>query len=283
MDPADPPRLVARKRICRFPDALAPLPGGGALVACRFEPGLWRIERDGSRGWRTRVLDAGPESGARGLALAPGGALAYVASPAVGGVKVVSLAGGGVVQTVPTGLGPRALRVVPGGRLPGRSEALLLVSNFIDHVVTVHPIAPDGRLGEPLQAIRTEAPVLDLLVAGEAEHGAAAVHARGSPAVARERTGRGARQRRGPARRGTGRHLRRSGARGTARSPTSGSASARSSSSRRRRERDGRWRSSAREPTTCSSPTTTDRSPRGRPSTWARTPRRWRRFRRGGS
>jgi len=40
------------------------------------------------------------------------------------------------------------------------------VSNFIDHTVTVHPIASDGRLGVAAQTIRTDAPVLDLAVVG---------------------------------------------------------------------------------------------------------------------
>jgi mono/diheme cytochrome c family protein len=92
--------------------------------------------------------------------------VAYVASPAAGGVKVVSLAGGGVVQTVPTGLSPRALRVVPARTILLQDWPLLLVSNFTDHTVTVHTIERDGRLGGVMQTIRTEAPVLDMLVAG---------------------------------------------------------------------------------------------------------------------
>ena len=70
------------------------------------------------------------------------------------------------MQRVPTGLSPRALRVVPAGRLPGVPRALLLVSSFIDRRVTVHPIADDGHLGAAIQTIATEAPVLDLVVAG---------------------------------------------------------------------------------------------------------------------
>ena len=164
VEPGAAPRIAARLRVCRFPDAVVALPGGGALVSCRFEPGLRRVVRDG-RAWRVGVVDAGPESGARGLALSPDGALAYVASPATPGVKVVSLARGGVVQTVATGLSPRALRVVPAGALPRERRALLLVSSFIDHEVTAHPIEGDGRLGPAAQTIVTEAPVLDLVVA----------------------------------------------------------------------------------------------------------------------
>src|SRR5438128_2880547 len=94
------PRLIARQRVCAFPDAVAGLPGGGALVACRFDAGLRRVRRGARDGWRVSTLAAGSESGARGLAIAPGGAVAYVASPPAGGVKVVSLGeGGGVVET----------------------------------------------------------------------------------------------------------------------------------------------------------------------------------------
>ena len=196
VDPsAAAPRLIARERVCGFPDALAALPGGGAIVACRFDPGLRRLRRaaggdrvgsrrallaadhrgrvrepfEGSRDdWKVTTLAAGPESGARGLAVAPGGAVAYVASPAVGGVKVVSLArSGGVVQTIATGLSPRALRVVPAGTLHRQDGPLLLVSNFIDHTVTVHHIDLGGRLTEAVQSIKTEAPVLDMIVGGK--------------------------------------------------------------------------------------------------------------------
>jgi DNA-binding beta-propeller fold protein YncE/mono/diheme cytochrome c family protein len=168
VDPAvAPPRVLARKKICRFPDAIAATRGGGAVVACRFDPDLRRVRRAGGAELRVTALAAGSASGARGLAVAPGGEVAYVASPAVGGVRVVSLAEpGGVVQTVATGLSPRALRIVPAGTLPGQDAALLLVSNFIEHTVTVHAVGAAGRLGDARQTIRTEAPVLDMVVAG---------------------------------------------------------------------------------------------------------------------
>jgi mono/diheme cytochrome c family protein len=169
-DPA--PRLVAQVPVCRFPEALAALPGGGALVACRFDAGLWRVRREPGSGaraegrWRARQIVGDGEAGVRGLALAPGGEVAYVASPARRGVDVVALTGERL-QTLATGVSPRALRVVPAGRLPGHAGPLLLVSNFIDHTVTVHPIADDHRLAPPAQTIRTEAPVLDMMVVGE--------------------------------------------------------------------------------------------------------------------
>jgi mono/diheme cytochrome c family protein len=168
VDPAAaPPRLLRKLPVCRFPATLAAVPGGGVLVACRFDPALRRVWRDGSS-WRVTAIEAGAESGARGLALAPGGTVAYVASPPDRGVKVVPLARGGVEQVMPTGISPRALRVVPADALPGRRGPLLLVSNFVDHTITVHPIRADGRLEPALQTIATEAPVLDLAVAGGA-------------------------------------------------------------------------------------------------------------------
>ena len=170
VDPsATAPRVLGRRRACAFPDAIVAMPGGGAIVACRFDADLRRVGRAGRGDWRVTSLAAGPESGARGLALSPDGNVAYVASPAIGGVKVVSVAGrGGVVQTVATGLSPRALRVVPARTLPSQERSLLLVSNFIEHTVTVHGIGADGRLGGLLQTIKLEAPVLDMIVAGAA-------------------------------------------------------------------------------------------------------------------
>src|SRR5206468_615146 len=132
------------------------------------EPGLRRLGQAPDGSWRVSRLDAGGEGGARGLALSPDGALAYVASPPIGGIKVVSLAGTGLVQVLTTGLSPRTLRVVPAGTLPGERRGLLLVSNFTDRKVTVHPIGADGRLEPPAQTIATEAPVLDMVVAGSA-------------------------------------------------------------------------------------------------------------------
>ena len=41
VDPhAVPPRVVGTLPVCRFPGAVVAMPGGGAVVACRFEPGL---------------------------------------------------------------------------------------------------------------------------------------------------------------------------------------------------------------------------------------------------
>jgi mono/diheme cytochrome c family protein len=166
VDPSSPPRVVAKVTACRFPAAIVALPRGGALVACRFEPGLRRISRDAKGSFRAEPIAGDLLAGPRGLALSGDGKIAYVASPPLGGVAVVALGDGHLIQTFPTGISPRTLRVVPGGAWPGHPAPLLLVSNFIDHTVTVHPIDVDGRLGPAIQTIQTEAPVLDMRATG---------------------------------------------------------------------------------------------------------------------
>jgi mono/diheme cytochrome c family protein len=164
--PSSPPRLLATVQACRFPDAVVALPGGGALVACRQDRGLRRIERDARGGFSSRMVAPNLLAGTRGLALSADGRFAYAASPALGGVAVVSLESGAVVQTLPTGISPRAVRLVTSGTWTGLARPLLLVSNFIEHILSLHPIGGDGRLGPPVQTIRTAAPVLDLLATG---------------------------------------------------------------------------------------------------------------------
>jgi len=167
VDPSStPPRLLAKVDACRFPDALAALPQGGVLIGCRFDPGLVRIVGDAAGEFRASRLAAELPAGARGLAVTADGKRAYVATPPLRGVAVVALDDGRVLQTVPTGISPRALRLVPKESWPGDHGPLLVVSNFIDHTVTVHPIVGDGRLGAATQTIRTAAPVLDLVMSG---------------------------------------------------------------------------------------------------------------------
>jgi hypothetical protein len=167
VDPASsPPRLLAKVDACRFPDALAALPGGGALVGCRFDPGLRRIAADEGGGFHLAVIAGELPAGARGLAVSPDGRMAYVASPSIGGIAAVTLADARILQKLPTGLSPRAVRFVPKGVWPGGRGPFLVVSNFIDHTVTLHPVAGDGSLLPPVQTIRTAAPVLDLLPTG---------------------------------------------------------------------------------------------------------------------
>ena len=159
---------------CAFPDALAALPTGGVVVACRSDPGLRVLSRaraapGGARQPRfdERIVDAGPEHGHQGLALHPDGRFVYVASPPRGGVKVVDLGlGDGAAiapRFVPTGLSPRTLRLVAPDPANGGGQPLLLVSNLIGHTVTVHEVHEDGGLSAARQTIVTEAPVLDLL------------------------------------------------------------------------------------------------------------------------
>ena len=168
VEPSSAPRLLATVDACRFPDGIAALPGGGALVSCRFEPGLRRIVRGADGVFRAAPLGGALLAGARGLEVSRDGKLAYVASPPLGGIAVVSLDSGAIVQTMPTGISPRAVRLVPGSSWPGHPAAMLVVSNFIDHTVTIHPLDGAGRLSAPIQTIRTEAPVLDLgVTAGE--------------------------------------------------------------------------------------------------------------------
>jgi hypothetical protein len=166
------PRQLSSLKICAFPDALAPLPGGGVVVSCRFEPALRVVTRErahpgagGSDVFHVRSVDAGPEHGNRGLAVDPDGRFAYVASPARGGVKIVDLSpGGGPVRFVFTGVFPETVRFVPRESELRRDRPLLLVANFVGHTVTVHPVSADGGVGSALQTIETAAPVLDLAV-----------------------------------------------------------------------------------------------------------------------
>ena len=49
VDPAaSPPRVLARKKACGFPDAIGAMPGGGAIVACRFDPASAGFARRGA-------------------------------------------------------------------------------------------------------------------------------------------------------------------------------------------------------------------------------------------
>jgi DNA-binding beta-propeller fold protein YncE/mono/diheme cytochrome c family protein len=167
VDPMSPtPRLLTKVDVCRFPDAIAALPKGGALVACRFEPGLKRITLDAAGVPRAATIAPTVPAGARGLAVSPDGKLAYVASPPLRGIAAVGLPDGRLLQTLATGISPRALRLLGKGAWPGSRGALLAVSNFIDHTVTLHPVGNDGRLAPAVQTIRTEAPVLDLALTG---------------------------------------------------------------------------------------------------------------------
>jgi len=167
------PHLEDVLPICAFPDALAPLPAGGVVVSCRFEPALRvvvprrRATPSGAPAFDVRAVPTGAEHGNRGLALDPAGRFAYVGSPARGGVKIVALAADAPAQAAPrfvaTGVSPQTVRFVPADP-PSRPGPLLLVANFIGHTVGVYRVLPDGGLGPVAQTIETAAPVLDLAV-----------------------------------------------------------------------------------------------------------------------
>lgn len=168
------PRGERALQMCAFPDALAPLPAGGVVVSCRFDPALRVVvprPQAGPTAFDVRAVSTGVEHGNRGLALDPSGRFAYVGSPARGGVKIVELTGtrpapaghAANVRFVATGVSPQTVRFVPADP-PWRREPLLLVANFIGHTVGVYPVRADGGLGPALQTIETAAPVLDLAV-----------------------------------------------------------------------------------------------------------------------
>ena len=169
------PRLEDSLPLCAFPDALAPLPTGGVVVSCRFDPSLRVvIPRPDAAGaaaatFDVRAVSTGAEHGNRGLAVDPSGRFAYVGSPARGGVKIVALAGSSPASAataprfIATGLSPQSVRFVAADP-PLRRGPLLLVANFIGHTVGVYPVLPDGGLAPAVQTIHTAAPVLDLAV-----------------------------------------------------------------------------------------------------------------------
>lgn len=171
------PTIAWEIPVCRHPTALAALPESGVVVSCRFDPALRVVTRAG----RARAVAAGPEHGQRGVAVDHSGRHAYLASVALGGVKVVPLPGpddasdalgapppsapppapgaaspATPVRFRPTGLGPTVVRV------DDFAPTLLLVANGIGHTVTIHRIGADGGLSAAVQTIVTEAPVLDL-------------------------------------------------------------------------------------------------------------------------
>jgi len=163
------PRRLTELSICAFPDALASLPGGGVVVSCRFDAALrvvTRLEGAATRAaFRVRAVEAGPEHGHRDVAVDSSGHLAYVTSPARGGVNIIDLWSGNVApRFVPTGLFPVSVVFVPSdGQRPG-AQSLLLVANFVGHTIGVYPVGTDGGLGPPIQTIATAAPVRDLAV-----------------------------------------------------------------------------------------------------------------------
>lgn len=159
-----PARVVARIDTGPFPQALALLPGGDVLVVCRYDAALGIIRQAPQhlpQGERYRRLAEGPVHGLREAQVHRSGRI-VVSAPALAGVQVLDIEQG-VVQSVATGLSPRALRIVADPRSV-RDEDLLLVSNALEHSVDVFALGQDGRLGGRLQRIVTAAPVQDLLL-----------------------------------------------------------------------------------------------------------------------
>ncbi len=161
---AHPARIVARIDSGPFPQALALLPSGDVLVVCRYDPSLGVVHRGPQNlpiSERYRRLSPGPVHGLREAQVHRSGRI-LVSAPALAGVQVFDVESG-VVQTLTTGLSPRALRIVPDPRSP-REDELLLVSNFLEHSLDVMALLRDGRIGARVQRIRTAAPVQDLLL-----------------------------------------------------------------------------------------------------------------------
>ena len=274
--------VIARKRGVRLSrrDRGAAGRGRAGGVPLRRGPAPAAARRGAATGACT-TLAAGAEAGARGLAVAPGGAVAYVASPAVGGVKVVSLAAAAAwCRRAPPGLSPRALRIVPAGTLPraGRGAAAGQQLHR-SHGHRARASAPTGGSATRSQTIRTDAPVLDMIVARHAGRRCCCSRTRTGRSIARARSGRGARQRRHRAARARpaaapgGAAVRRSGAGqahvrqpGRARDAGHRAGGARRALTRRRSP------SSARAATTCSSRRGADAGRRPRSSSVGANP-----------
>jgi mono/diheme cytochrome c family protein len=158
-----PARIVARVDTGAFPQALSLLPSGDVLVVCRYDAALGIVHhapQNQRPTERYRQLPAGPVHGLREAQVHRSGRI-FVSAPALSGVQVLDVEGG-VVQTVATGLSPRALRIVADPRST-HDEELLLVSNFLEHSLDVFALSQDGRIGARLQRVVTQAAVQDFL------------------------------------------------------------------------------------------------------------------------
>ena len=164
VDAGPAPAVRAVLPVCAFPSALAPLPQGGVLVSCRFDPIPRVVEHPDAATWTTRLLSRSAVPAPRAVLVAPDGAHAYVASAARGGVATLALPAGELVQERATGRDPHALTWLAPGTLPAQTAPLLLVTDFVGHAVGIHRVAPDGTLSPAEQTLRTEAPVLAVVV-----------------------------------------------------------------------------------------------------------------------
>lgn len=158
------PQLLFRINTGPFPQSLALSASGDVLVVCRYDSAVGVIPQQPQMltpQQRYRRWPAGPVHGLRDIAVQPRSGLAYVSTPALDGVQAFHEQRG-VVQTVRTGLGARVVRVVQDPQHPG--EELLLVSNFLEHSVTIYALDAAGHIGALRQRIVTQAAVQDLAV-----------------------------------------------------------------------------------------------------------------------
>jgi DNA-binding beta-propeller fold protein YncE len=148
----DPDRAAVRAvvPVGRFPDSLLALPDGRVAVVSRYEPRVDLI--DGSN--VTRV-DVGPEAGHRGLAFDARTQSFYLASPAIGAIRVFD-AQWKEKQRMPAGLFPRTVQVHDGR---------LYATDFNGHTLTAWAISPDGRIGARLAQVTFHAPPTEIVMA----------------------------------------------------------------------------------------------------------------------
>ena len=200
VDPAAAPaaRDRAQAACATFPTRSRPLPGGGAMVACRFDAGLRRIRRARTR--RLACQRAGGRAREAGRAGSPSRRAGRSRTSRhrrwAGSRWCRWWRRGGVMQTRATGMSPRAMRVVPAGTLPraagGAAAGQQLHRSHRDRARDRRrrpagrrdPVDHDGRPGAGHARRRRRAAVT------------AAVHARGPAAESRASVGRGAGQRR---------------------------------------------------------------------------------------
>jgi DNA-binding beta-propeller fold protein YncE len=132
----------------RFPDSLLALPDGRVAVVSRYEPRIDLIE-----GGRVTRVDVGPEAGHRGLAFDAKSGTFYLASPALGVIRVLD-AQWREKQRIAGGLFPRSV-LTAGGRL--------YATDFNGHTLTAWAIERDGRIGAQVAQTKFHAPPAEII------------------------------------------------------------------------------------------------------------------------
>ena len=135
----------------RFPDSLLALPDGRVAVVSRYEPRIDLID-----GGKVTRIEVGPEAGHRGLAFDAKSGTFYLASPALGVIRVLD-AQWKEKQRIEAGLFPQKL-LVANGRL--------YATDFNGHTVTAWALEPGGRIGPQLAQTKFHAPPTEI-IAGE--------------------------------------------------------------------------------------------------------------------